>query len=74
MQELFGMIEDGAPRYTYIPRYVPYFALPLGMALLLFRFVEAGIRVWRGELDLIIVSHEAEDAVEEAAAKAARED
>ncbi len=74
MQHAFGMIEDGAPRYTYIPRYIPYFALPLGMALLLFRFVEAGLKVWKGDLDLIIVSHEAEDAVEEAAAKVAKED
>ena len=38
--------------------------LPLGMALLIFRFVEAGLRILRGEADRIIAAHEAEDAVE----------
>ena len=39
------------------------------MALLVWRFVEVGLRVWRGEQDMLIVSHEAEEAVAEAAAK-----
>ena len=51
--------------YEKVPRFIPYFALPLGMALLLFRFIQAGIMVWRGELESIIASHEAEDALEE---------
>jgi C4-dicarboxylate transporter DctQ subunit len=35
------------------------------MALLLFRFVQATLRVWRGDATSLIVSHEAEDAVED---------
>lgn len=55
--------------YEKMPKVVPYLVLPASMALLVFRFVQAGIRVWRGEQDMLIVSHEAEDDVAEAAAK-----
>ena len=40
--------------------------LPIGAGLLLFRFVQATLRLIGGEQDSLIVSHEAEDAVEEA--------
>ncbi|ASM71990.1 MULTISPECIES: TRAP transporter small permease [Roseobacteraceae] len=50
--------------YEKIPRFIPYAMLPFGMALLLFRFVQAGVRVWTGASDSLIVSHEAEDDVE----------
>ncbi len=60
--------------YEKLPRFIPYAALPVGMALLLFRFVQAGWRVIRGDMDLIIASHEAEELVEEAAAKLARKE
>ncbi len=55
--------------YEKLPKLVPYLVLPVGMALLLFRFMSAGLRVWRNEQDMMIVSHEAEDEVAEAAAK-----
>ena len=48
--------------YEKMPRFIPYLALPLGMALLLFRFLQAGWRVVTGRQDLIIASHEAEDS------------
>ncbi len=57
--------------YEKLPRFVPYFALPLGVALLLFRFLEAGWRIVTDRQALIIVSHEVEDAIEDAAAAAA---
>ncbi len=60
--------------YEKLPRFIPYAALPIGMSLLLFRFVQAGWRVIRGDMDLIIASHEAEEMVEEAAAKLARKE
>ncbi|CAN0151635.1 unnamed protein product, partial [Chrysoparadoxa australica] len=53
--------------YEKIPRFIPYFILPFGAALLLLRFVQATVRVWRGHEDSLIVSHEAEDAVEDVA-------
>jgi C4-dicarboxylate transporter DctQ subunit len=51
--------------YDKLPRFIPYAILPIGMALLLFRFVQAFVRLLRGEADSLIVSHEAEDAIED---------
>ncbi|MCA0942916.1 TRAP transporter small permease [Yangia mangrovi] len=53
--------------YEKLPRFIPYFILPFGMALLLFRFIQAGVRIWTGKSDSLIVSHEAEDAVDDVA-------
>jgi C4-dicarboxylate transporter DctQ subunit len=50
--------------YEKLPRFIPYFILPFGMALLLFRFIQATLRIWRGQATSLIVSHEAEDEVE----------
>ena len=49
-----------------MPRFVPYSIVPFAMALMLYRLVQCLVRIIRGEIDTIIVSHEAEDAVEEA--------
>ncbi len=49
--------------YEKLPRFIPYAILPIGAALLLFRFVQATIRIARGEATGLIVSHEAEDAI-----------
>ena len=54
--------------YSKLPRMIPYIMLPVAALLILFRIVQATIRIIRGEQDSLIVSHEAEDAVEEAAA------
>jgi len=53
--------------YEKIPRFIPYFILPFGMALLLFRVVQATWRIATGQAENLIVSHEAEDAVEDVA-------
>lgn len=58
--------------YEKMPRLVPYLILPLGCALLLFRFIQATIGVIRGDRESLIVSHEAEEAVEKAAAEDAK--
>ena len=60
--------------YEKLPRFIPYAALPIGMALLTFRFIQAAWKVITGEIDSVIAGHEAEDLVEEAAAKADKED
>ena len=60
--------------YEKLPRFIPYAALPIGMALLTFRFTQAAWKVFTGEIDSVIAGHEAEDLVEEAAAKADKED
>ncbi len=60
---------NNGDEYEKLPKVVPYLVLPVSFALLLFRFVQAGVRVARGEQDLLIVSHEAEDDVARAAEK-----
>lgn len=50
--------------YEKLPRFIPYAMLPFGIALLLFRFIQATIRLVSGEATSLIVSHEAEDEVE----------
>ncbi len=59
--------------YEKIPRFIPYAALPIGLLLMTFRFVQLAWKVFTGQTDTIIASHEAEELVEEAAAKADRE-
>lgn len=66
LQWLGGVLNDG-DRYEKIPRVIPLAIMPLSMALLLFRFVQAAVRLWRGEITNVIASHEAEEAVEDAA-------
>ena len=46
---------------------IPYVILPVGCALILFRILQVSVRIVRGQQNSLIVSHEAEDAVEEAA-------
>lgn len=55
--------------YAKLPRVVPYVILPISALLILFRIVQVTIRIFRGEQDSLIVSHEAEDAVAEVAAR-----
>lgn len=66
------VLNEGEP-YEKLPRFIPYFALPLGTALLTFRFVEALWKVWTGQTDLMIASHEAEELVEAASDTPRRE-
>ncbi|WP_212526058.1 TRAP transporter small permease [Actibacterium sp. MT2.3-13A] len=54
--------------YEKLPRFIPYFMLPFGCALILFRILQASWRVLTGQQESLIVSHEAEDAVEDVAA------
>lgn len=61
---LEGMINQGET-YDKLPRVIPYAILPIGMALLLFRFIQATIRIWRGQQDSLIVSHEVEDEIDQ---------
>ena len=53
--------------YEKLPRFIPYFVLPLGMALLLFRFLQAGWRVLTDQQTLLIASHEVAEDVQQSA-------
>lgn len=67
MPEFLRFIEpimNEGETYEKMPRFIPYAILPIGMALLLFRFIQATVRIVTGEAQSLIVSHEAEDEVE----------
>ena len=59
LEDMFNQGEE----YEKLPRFIPYAMLPFGAGLLLFRFIQVGIRVVKGTQKTIIVSHEAEDDV-----------
>ena len=60
-------------RYEKMPRFIPYFVLPLAMSLLTFRFLQVAWRIIKGEQTSIIAGHEAEELLEEATAGEAKE-
>jgi len=51
--------------YDKLPRVIPYTILPIGAALLFFRFAQATLAIWRGHRDSLIVSHEVEDEIDQ---------
>ena len=64
LPEMFQFLSDWlneGERYENVPRLIPYLALPLGIALMTFRFLQLGWKVITGELDIIIACHEAEN-------------
>ncbi len=68
MPEMFMFLADWineGESYEKIPRVIPYLALPLGMALLTFRFLQLGWSVLNGDIDKIIASHEVEEELDE---------
>lgn len=68
MPEMFMFLADWineGERYEKVPRLIPYLALPLGMALLTFRFVQLGWDVLKGDVDKIIAGHEVEEELDE---------
>lgn len=60
-----GDVFNQGEAYEKLPRMIPYIALPLGVTLLLFRLLQAVWMIWTGQRTSLIVSHEAEDAVED---------
>ena len=53
--------------YEKLPRFIPYAVLPIGMALLLYRFIQATYYVITDQQEGLIASHEAEELMEEVA-------
>ena len=52
-------------QYERLPRFIPYFALPLGMGIMTFRFLQLAWQIATGKIDRLIASHEAEEDLEE---------
>ncbi len=68
---LEGLINYG-DSYEKLPKVVPYVVLPLSMALLVFRFAQVAGQIWRGDADRLVASHEVEDELDEARARATK--
>ena len=51
--------------YEKIPRFLPYFVLPLSGALILLRFIQSTIAIFNGTMDRLVASHEVEDELAE---------
>ena len=64
IQSLVGLVENGEAKYENIPRFIPYFILPFGFALMALRFLEVGWLIWTDRKDMVIASHEAEDMMD----------
>ncbi|MEO1160525.1 MAG: TRAP transporter small permease [Pseudomonadota bacterium] len=62
LQFLADWLNDGE-RYEKLPRFIPYAVLPIAMALLLYRLLQASWRIVTGKDDMLIVSHEVEDQI-----------
>jgi C4-dicarboxylate transporter DctQ subunit len=63
LQFLADWLNEGE-RYEKLPRFIPYMALPIGMALLTFRFVQITYQIATDQLDRLIAGHEAEEELE----------
>lgn len=74
---VFRFLEDlinYGDEYEKLPKVVPYFVLPLSMSLLLYRFSQAAVQIWRGDVDRLVASHEVEDELEEVRAQMGEHD
>jgi C4-dicarboxylate transporter DctQ subunit len=60
LQFLADIFNEGE-RYEKLPRFIPYAALPISMATLTARFIQAAYKIATGDLDRLIASHEAEE-------------
>lgn len=58
MQSAFGLQER-------VQRWIAYLILPIGLGLFAFRSLQAMVLIWRGDRNLIIAGHEAEELVAE---------
>ncbi|NOH79280.1 TRAP transporter small permease [Vibrio sp. RE86] len=63
LQFMADWLNEGE-RYEKLPRFIPYMALPIGMALLTFRFAQITVQIMTGKLDRLIAGHEAEEELE----------
>jgi C4-dicarboxylate transporter DctQ subunit len=62
--QFFATWLNEGEKYEKIPRFIPYFVLPLGMALLLFRYLQAAYKILTGRMDSLIASHEVEEVID----------
>lgn len=44
---------------------MPYVVLPISAFLLVLRFSQVAVQIWKGEVDRLVASHEVEDELDE---------
>jgi len=59
--QFFSSSMNEGERWEKLPRFIPYFCLPFGFALLTVRIVQAGISIWKKEQTFLIASHDADE-------------
>jgi C4-dicarboxylate transporter DctQ subunit len=67
MPEILQFLSDWfneGERYERLPRFIPYAALPIGMAMMTFRFLQITWQIVTNQTDRMIASHEAEEKLE----------
>jgi len=64
LQFLAQSMNEGE-RWEKLPRFIPYFCLPLGFGLLLLRFIQVALRVMSGEQLLLVASHDTNDSADD---------
>ncbi|MBE4599167.1 TRAP transporter small permease [Vibrio navarrensis] len=67
MPEMFQFLSvwfNEGDLYEKIPRFLPYMALPIGMGLLTFRFLQVAWLIVTNQQDRMIAGHEAEEDLE----------
>ena len=67
MPEMFQFLSvwfNEGELYEKIPRFLPYMALPIGMVLLTFRFLQVAWLIVTNQQDRMIAGHEAEEDLE----------
>jgi len=68
MPAMFAFLGDWlneGEKYENVPRFIPYLALPLGMALITFRYLQVGWQIYKGDVNKLIAAHEVEDELQE---------
>lgn len=61
---LENMINYG-DSYEKLPKVVPYIVLPISAFLLVLRFAQVAVQIWKGEIDRLVASHEVEEELDE---------
>jgi C4-dicarboxylate transporter DctQ subunit len=76
MLEMFRFLEDlinYGEEYEKLPKVVPYIVLPVSALLMVFRFAQVAVAIWRGDVDRLVASHEVEEELEDIRAGHARD-
>jgi len=76
MVGVFRFLEDMinyGETYEKLPKVVPYIVLPISALLLVLRFAQVAVAIWRGDVDRLVASHEVEDELDEIRAGHARD-